>query len=833
MANLLDPAGGLAGKAIIYSRLKEGGGIHTIQHLLEANGFVRWTGEGTTGTTPREKCFAIYSGDVPLSSDREVDRTTILAAFDEFDPVRGRTDRGFGVLLITTAGAEGVNTSSVTQVHVMEPFWHNVRLEQVVGRARRARSHVDWPHGEPRIDVFVYVATTDGLGGTTDSQMWERARRKNRDSARVYGRGIEPAAIEGITAGRNLDEVFAIRRARDRRTARFELELLLDPGAIRTAADYRRLRRRAIGVSHSSDCSFLAPRFDRRRNVSDLARFVRAEDRLEAAPWLLPIADARVRMGFPNLVGINSAATRAHVVQYGNMVFHGEQRMGDTSAALISEAHRLVKTRWPVRRDDDDDDEPAPTISRRKFLDDLYDADDGPGVRGLLAHADAGTSDTTQRECLVAPLRLLFPPRSRTTGDGAGGGGGNNHDESRLVTFRSPAHVVLRNATHRGEPARNLLRPAPDGTREVDVWGVRGAMTPGPRTQPAGNGEQQVGRGTSRCARCGDMSRTVPCSANARQYEPVRECKKYAGTKGEFDELVAATRESVYYPPTHEGVRPELRGERLLVTGLARVAPGAAPPRDRRRFHARAPSRRARVSVRPAEASRVRPRRGACVPARGAGALQLGHPRRGVALRRPVVGAAGAVGARGDRRGDRGQPPPRSDAGRPTSPRRPVPVPRSRRRPRPAQPPGVARGARPRAPGRRLSGGDVRSKPGHDDGGACDTRRRHHRHHRHHGGGDRTRGWATARSAWGGPGPSSRSTTSRSLTRTMRTTRYPRRRWPWRRPARVVVVVRRRRPKSPCSRASAAPSSPASARPTSAASPGARRTPRLRVFPRP
>jgi hypothetical protein len=39
----------------------------------------------------------------------------------------------------------------------MEPYWHPVRLEQVIGRARRICSHKDLPKALQTVEVFVYV----------------------------------------------------------------------------------------------------------------------------------------------------------------------------------------------------------------------------------------------------------------------------------------------------------------------------------------------------------------------------------------------------------------------------------------------------------------------------------------------------------------------------------------------------------------------------------------------------------------------------------------------------------------------------------------------------
>jgi hypothetical protein len=39
----------------------------------------------------------------------------------------------------------------------MDPYWHPVRLEQVIGRARRICSHKDLPKALQTVEVFVYI----------------------------------------------------------------------------------------------------------------------------------------------------------------------------------------------------------------------------------------------------------------------------------------------------------------------------------------------------------------------------------------------------------------------------------------------------------------------------------------------------------------------------------------------------------------------------------------------------------------------------------------------------------------------------------------------------
>ena len=49
------------------------------------------------------------------------------------------------VLMITSSGAEGISLKNVRYVHITEPYWHPVRIHQVIGRAKRICSHSDLP----------------------------------------------------------------------------------------------------------------------------------------------------------------------------------------------------------------------------------------------------------------------------------------------------------------------------------------------------------------------------------------------------------------------------------------------------------------------------------------------------------------------------------------------------------------------------------------------------------------------------------------------------------------------------------------------------------------
>jgi len=61
------------------------------------------------------------------------------------------------VFMITSSGAEGITLKNVRFVHITEPYWHPVRMEQVIGRARRICSHDSLDVEDRTVKVFLYL----------------------------------------------------------------------------------------------------------------------------------------------------------------------------------------------------------------------------------------------------------------------------------------------------------------------------------------------------------------------------------------------------------------------------------------------------------------------------------------------------------------------------------------------------------------------------------------------------------------------------------------------------------------------------------------------------
>ena len=142
---------------------------------MEANGFAQFkivkNKAGTWSIVQNEEDamkpkFILYTG-TESTEEKEIVRNifnsqwgavpkTITAQLKLISPnnYRGEIAK---VFMITAAGAEGISLRNVRYVHIMEPYWHPVRIEQVIGRARRICSHNDLPEDERKIEVFLYL----------------------------------------------------------------------------------------------------------------------------------------------------------------------------------------------------------------------------------------------------------------------------------------------------------------------------------------------------------------------------------------------------------------------------------------------------------------------------------------------------------------------------------------------------------------------------------------------------------------------------------------------------------------------------------------------------
>jgi hypothetical protein len=173
LENIQDPE--YSGLHLIYSQFRTMEGIGIFSLVLEKNGFARFritknsTGVWSIDIPEVDKgkpTYALYTG-TETSEEKELIRHIYNGEWeqipdnisDELKKMANNNNMGeiIKVFMITSSGSEGINLRNTRYVHIMEPYWHPVRLEQVIGRARRICSHKSLPKALQTVEVFVYL----------------------------------------------------------------------------------------------------------------------------------------------------------------------------------------------------------------------------------------------------------------------------------------------------------------------------------------------------------------------------------------------------------------------------------------------------------------------------------------------------------------------------------------------------------------------------------------------------------------------------------------------------------------------------------------------------
>lgn len=134
------------------------------------------------------KHFGFSSLDDKLSGTDGFRYTEYHGGIDEKERVKNidnynQIDNKYGkickIFCISPAGAEGISLMNVRQVHLLEPYWHEVRMIQMIGRAIRMCSHKALPKDERHVEIYRYKSVRgNSEKWTTDQRIEDLARGK-------------------------------------------------------------------------------------------------------------------------------------------------------------------------------------------------------------------------------------------------------------------------------------------------------------------------------------------------------------------------------------------------------------------------------------------------------------------------------------------------------------------------------------------------------------------------------------------------------------------------------------------------------------------------------
>lgn len=152
------------GSCLVYSNYVNMEGFQTFKLYLKYIGFNNYSSNEKTLQ------YMEYHGGI--------DKNTRIANKKIFNSSENKYGDIIKVILISPTGAEGINLNNVRQVHIIEPYWNEVRISQMIGRSIRNCSHKDLPIKERHVEIFRYKCSRNSKE-TSDYHIEIIAKKKD------------------------------------------------------------------------------------------------------------------------------------------------------------------------------------------------------------------------------------------------------------------------------------------------------------------------------------------------------------------------------------------------------------------------------------------------------------------------------------------------------------------------------------------------------------------------------------------------------------------------------------------------------------------------------
>jgi len=170
MSAVLDAVLNSTGIVLVYSQFLKSG-IISLALVLEEAGITRFNGQPllkdapsvsrldaltmkSEPTTQIQAKYILISGSKTYSPDN-------LTAIQEAVKTENKDGRLVKVILISGAGSEGIDFKFIRQVHILEPWYNMNKMEQIVGRAVRHKSHCAVPFQERNVEIYYHTVGLD------------------------------------------------------------------------------------------------------------------------------------------------------------------------------------------------------------------------------------------------------------------------------------------------------------------------------------------------------------------------------------------------------------------------------------------------------------------------------------------------------------------------------------------------------------------------------------------------------------------------------------------------------------------------------------------------
>lgn len=123
---------------------------------------------------------------------------TGFVTVDKLNLIVNNYNKGmYQVLLISSAGSESLDLKNTRQIHIMEMHWNMSKINQIIGRAIRYKSHATLPKKERHVDIYYWISIfPPHIKNLSADQFLMQISKKKKELWERYQQIIIDASIE-------------------------------------------------------------------------------------------------------------------------------------------------------------------------------------------------------------------------------------------------------------------------------------------------------------------------------------------------------------------------------------------------------------------------------------------------------------------------------------------------------------------------------------------------------------------------------------------------------------------------------------------------------------
>jgi superfamily II DNA or RNA helicase len=137
--NILENVEKSNGPVLIYSEYVTAGGTQLLEMFFRANGY-------------GDK-MAVLHANIDMKQREKIRR--------KYNSKNNSNGQLIKVLIGSQVISEGINFKRIRQIHILEPAWNLSRIQQIIGRGVRNRSHQDLDYNEQKVEIYKYISISE------------------------------------------------------------------------------------------------------------------------------------------------------------------------------------------------------------------------------------------------------------------------------------------------------------------------------------------------------------------------------------------------------------------------------------------------------------------------------------------------------------------------------------------------------------------------------------------------------------------------------------------------------------------------------------------------